>query len=213
MLKQVGLTSITVGIETPNETTLKHYKRAPINDDKQRIFVETCRQLGIRTVAGFMIGFPEDTAQSIKGVLRYARNVNPTFANFNVVTPYPGTEFFTQVQDQIADFDYTKYNVYTPVMKYQHLTADEVRDWHARCFTKFYFRWDWLKAHAHLLWPVTRWLGMGPGRTATPVPSVDIVPIGPAVDSAVSPLPILPQIVTSVAGDNCHTGGNERRVA
>lgn len=159
VLRAVGLTSITVGIETPNEATLKQYKRAPINDDKQRQFVETCRRLGIRTVAGFMIGFPEDTAQSIKGVLRYAKAVNPTFANFNIVTPYPGTEFYNQVMQDIADFDYTKYNVYTPVMRYQHLTPAEVRDWHARCFKKYYFRWEWLKEHAHLIWPMTRLLG------------------------------------------------------
>ncbi|MDB5384470.1 MAG: hypothetical protein JWM11_116 [Planctomycetaceae bacterium] len=167
LLKSVGLTSITVGIETPDETTLKHYKRAPINDDKQRVFVETCRRLGIRTVAGFMIGFPEDTAQSIKAVLRYAKSVNPTFANFNIVTPYPGTEFFDQAREDIADFDYTKYNVYTPVMRYQHLTHDDVREWHARCYQKYYFRWDWLKENAHLLWPSTRWLGFGRPSVAT----------------------------------------------
>ncbi len=161
ILKEVGLTAITVGIETPDETTLKQYKRAPVNDDKQRQFTETCRRLGIRTVAGFMIGFPEDTAQSIKGVLRYAKGVNPTFANFNIVTPYPGTEFYNQVVQDIADFDFTKYNVYTPVMKYQHLTAEEVTAWHARCFTKYYFRWDWIKAHAHLIWPAAKWLGFG----------------------------------------------------
>ena len=51
-------------------------------------------------------------------MLAYAKSVNPTYANFNIVTPYPGTEFFQQVKDEIADFDFTKYNVYTPVMKY-----------------------------------------------------------------------------------------------
>jgi anaerobic magnesium-protoporphyrin IX monomethyl ester cyclase len=197
LLKSVGLTSITVGIETPDEKTLKHYKRAPINDDKQRVFVETCRRLGIRTVAGFMIGFPEDTAQSIKGVLRYAKSVNPTFANFNIVTPYPGTEFYNQAKQDIADFDYTKYNVYTPVMKYQNLTHDEVRDWHARCYQKFFFRWDWLKANAHLVWPSSKWLGFKANSkvesdesktalvetTAEKSPTVSAIPL-PIVDDA-----------------------------
>ncbi len=183
VLSEVGLTAITVGIETPDEGTLKQYKRAPINDDKQRQFIETCRRLGIRTVAGFMIGFPEDTAQSIKGVLRYAKAVNPTFANFNIVTPYPGTEFYNQVVQDIADFDFTKYNVYTPVMKYQHLTVDEVTAWHARCFTKYYFRWDWVKAHAHLLWPTTKWLGFGYSPAPEPqAPATIALPIVTASD-------------------------------
>ena len=72
-LAQAGLTSITFGIETPDEATLRRYRRAPIRDDRQRDFIELCRRLGIRTVAGFMIGFPEDTAERIEAVLRYAR--------------------------------------------------------------------------------------------------------------------------------------------
>lgn len=153
VLKDVGLTSITVGIETPDENTLRQYKRAPINDDKQREFVARCREMGIRTVAGFMIGFPDDTASDIRGVLKYAKAVNPTYANFNIVTPYPGTEFFNEVKDEIADFDFSKYTVYTPVMKYKNLTREEVLRLHAKCFTSYYFRWQYLKDNAQLLWP------------------------------------------------------------
>lgn len=167
-LREVGLTSITVGIETPDEDTLRRYKRAPVNDDRQREFVALCRGLGIRTVAGFMIGFPQDTAKSIYAVLRYAKAVNPTYANFNVVTPYPGTEFFEQVKQQIASFDYTKYTVYTPVMKYQHLTSENVARLHARCFTSYFFRWDYLRDNAHLLWPALQRLGIGLAKTPAP---------------------------------------------
>lgn len=180
MLRAVGLTSITVGIETPDETTLRQYKRAPIRDDKQRDFVLLCRQLGIRTVAGFMLGFPEDTAESIRGVLRYAKDVGPTYANFNIVTPYPGTEFFGHVRDQIADFDFSKYDVYTPVMKYEHLTPEQVADFHAKCFTKYYFRWRYVRENAHLHWPFLQRFGVGrnasrsaevePPQAATPQP-------------------------------------------
>jgi anaerobic magnesium-protoporphyrin IX monomethyl ester cyclase len=152
-LRRVGLTSITVGIETPNEQTLRHYKRAPIKDDRQREFVAMCRKLGVRTVAGFMIGFPEDTAASIESVLKYAKAVGPTFANFNVVTPYPGTEFFAQVRQDIASFDFTEYSVYTPVMKYRHLTADQVANLHARAFIAYYYRSRWIAENAHLLLP------------------------------------------------------------
>lgn len=170
-LREVGLVSITVGIETPDEDTLRTYKRAPINDDRQREFVARCRSMGIRTVAGFMVGFPDDTERSIRGVLKYAKAVGPTYANFNVVTPYPGTEFFNQVKEQVADFDYTKYSVYTPVMKYKHLTSDQVAELHAKCFTRYYFRWQYLKENGPLLWPM---LGRIPGlRQPLPPPAAN----------------------------------------
>ena len=160
-LADVGLTSITVGIETPSEDTLRRYHRAPVRDDKQREFVVLCRSLGIRTVAGFMIGFPEDTEESIRTVLRYAKAVNPTFANFNVVTPYPGTEFYEQIKPQIENFDTTNYTVYTPVLKYKNLTSEQVADLHAKCFLSYYFRTRWLTANGPLVWPSLRLLGMG----------------------------------------------------
>lgn len=188
-LRDVGLTSITVGIETPDETTLRRYKRAPISDDRQLAFVARCRELGIRTVAGFMLGFPEDTAQSIRHVLKYAKRVNPTFANFNVVTPYPGTEFFQEVKDQISDVDFTKYNVYTPVMKYQHLTTEQVRELHARCFSSYYFRWKYLEANARLLWPWLKWLGLRQGKPVE-APLLPIIAKGNAETSTVA-LPII----------------------
>ena len=153
VLKDAGLTAITVGIETPSEETLRKYSRQPINDDKQREFVARCREMGIRTVAGFMVGFPEDTEDSILSVMDYARRVNPTFANFNIVTPYPGTQFHDLVQDQISDFDYSKYSVYQPVMKYQNLTSQRVSELHALCFNKFYFRSRYFVDNARLLWP------------------------------------------------------------
>jgi radical SAM superfamily enzyme YgiQ (UPF0313 family) len=161
MLKRVGLTSITVGIETPDEQTMRRYHRWPGADDRQGEFIAACRALGIRTVAGFLIGFPDDTEDSIRRVLDYAKSLGPTFANFNVVTPYPGTEFFEQSKDQIADSDFSRYTVYTPVLKYKHLTTAEVSALHAKCFRQYYFRRQYARDNARLLWPGLDWLGTG----------------------------------------------------
>ena len=180
VLHRVGLTSITVGIETPNDDTLRRYHRAPVADDRQAEFVATCRSLGIRTVAGFMIGFPDDTEEAIRNVMNYALKVNPTFANFNIVTPYPGTQFFDEIKDRIDDFNFGHYSVYTPVLKYTHLSAERVRALHAKCFNHFYFRAGWLRDNAALLWPWLTRFGIGkaakkaapsaPGHTAVPAP-------------------------------------------
>ena len=82
--------------------------------------------------------------------------VEPDFANFNLVTPYPGTPFYEQVRDQIASFDFSRYDVYSPVLRYEHLSADDVSRLQARAFAKFYFRPQWLAANAALVWPRMR---------------------------------------------------------
>ena len=147
-LRRAGLTSITFGVETPSAETLRQHHRVPIPRDRHHEFIAACRDLGIRTVAGFMIGFPEDTEESIRGVLGYAKSLNPTFANFNVVTPYPGTEFFKLSKDAIADFDFSRYTSFTPVMKYQHLSADDVTRMHHWCARRYYFRWQYVVENA-----------------------------------------------------------------
>ncbi|HTI52074.1 MAG TPA: radical SAM protein, partial [Planctomycetaceae bacterium] len=153
LLRDVGLTSVTVGIETPSRDTLVKYTRAPIKDDKQSQFVDMCRQLGIRVIAGFMIGFPEDTRQSIRAVLRYAKQVDPFVANFNVCTPYPGTDWLAEIDHLIANRDWSRYDVYTPNLKYEHLTAGEVHELHQECFRQYYFRWKYLKENGQFLLP------------------------------------------------------------
>ncbi|MEA1950890.1 MAG: hypothetical protein U9N87_05865, partial [Planctomycetota bacterium] len=164
--KRVGLTNITVGIESPDESALKQYHRAAINSDRQREFVSLCRGMGIRTVAGFMIGFPEDTESSVRAVLEYAKLVGPTYANFNVVTPYPGTDFFEQIKEKISDFDFSHYDVYTPVLKYDNLSAQRIGELHGKCFRHYYFRWPYLAANAHLIWPILQRFGIGRSRSS-----------------------------------------------
>jgi len=152
-LRAAGLTSVTVGIETPSHETLRRYKRALIKDDKQRHFVDLCRELGIRVVAGFMIGFPEDTRATMRAVLRYAKAVNPFAANFNVCTPYPGTPFFKQVEAQIASRDWSRFDVYTPNLTYENLSPHEVAQFHHKCIRQFYGRWQYLAANWRFLLP------------------------------------------------------------
>ena len=184
MLRDVGLTSVTVGIETPSRETLVKYKRAPIKDDKQRQFVAMCRGLGIRVVAGFMIGFPEDTRQSIRAVLRYAKQVEPFVANFNVCTPYPGTGFIDEIAPQIASRDWSRYDVYTPNLKYEHMTSEEVAQLHEECFRQYYFRWDYLKENWPFMFPGLHRLASVFSRAPRETPQIALSAMRPAADES-----------------------------
>ncbi len=81
-----------------------------------------------------------------------------------MVTPYPGTAFYEDEKrrGRIADFDFSRYSSYAPVMKYEHLAAADIERLHARSFNHFFFRWDYLRENAALLWPLLR--RFGPAR-------------------------------------------------
>jgi anaerobic magnesium-protoporphyrin IX monomethyl ester cyclase len=157
-LKDAGLTSITFGVETPEIEVLRRHQRVSLPADRQREFVERCRSLGIRTVAGFMIGFPDDTEQSIRRVLAYAKWLNPTFANFNIVTPYPGTRYFRDHCERGPAPSFHDFTVYRAVLPCRQLSAEQVQSLHDKCFRQYYFRWQYVRENAELLWPgLRRW--------------------------------------------------------
>jgi radical SAM superfamily enzyme YgiQ (UPF0313 family) len=175
-MRRAGLTSVTIGIETPSDATLQSHHRQTIDPDRQRAFIADCRGMGIRTVAGFMIGFPEDTEQSIRRVRDYAIALGPTFANFNVVTPYPGTAFHDQMRDRLGAADYGRLDVYTPMLRCDHLTQERIEQLLAGCFRRYYFRWQYLRENASLLWPALRPI-IGRGECPPAPPRADRAPV------------------------------------
>jgi radical SAM superfamily enzyme YgiQ (UPF0313 family) len=161
VLKRVGLTSIRVGIETPDQQTQLRYGRIPVEEERQRDFIALCRGMGIRTLAGFVLGFPDDTETEIRGLLEYALQLNPTRAEFQVLTPYPGTRFYDEHQEWIVQRDFPRYARYTPLLEGDALTPEQLRTLQGECFERFYCRWGYLRANAHLLWPGLSRLGIG----------------------------------------------------
>jgi len=152
VLKRVGLSCVTVGVETPDLRMLQRHGRAAVEPECHRDLVALCRSLGIRTTATFMIGFPGETEESVLATLEYAQSINPTFAQFHLVTPYPGTRFAAE-QEGAAE---------------GRLPGERLESLLETCFRRFYFRRAYLVDNAHLVWPgLRRW---GPGRERRVLP-------------------------------------------
>jgi radical SAM superfamily enzyme YgiQ (UPF0313 family) len=179
VLKRVGLTSVRVGIETPDQQMQVRHGRVPVDDDRQRDFVALCRGMGIRTAAGFLLGFPDDTETSIRGLLDYATQLNPTRAEFHILRPYPGTRFFDEIQPRTVHGDVAvpaaRADGTTAPQEFsgQALTPEQLETLQGECFERFYGRWQYLQANAHLLWPGLARLGIGrePEATADGTPA------------------------------------------
>ena len=73
-------------------------------------------------------------------VLNYARQVNPTYANFNIVTPYPGTEFFLEAKNRGSGIRFFKIHGLSPGHAIRKPDGRRGQRLHGRCFAKFYFR-------------------------------------------------------------------------
>ena len=47
-----------------------------------------------------MFGFPTETEEDRLKTIAFAKTLNPTYASFHKVTPYPGTPLFEVVRDR-----------------------------------------------------------------------------------------------------------------
>ncbi|MFO8058756.1 MAG: radical SAM protein [bacterium] len=87
---EAGAHTLIMGVETADETALQSYGKS-LAPDKVAEGFRKCREKGIRTVATFIIGLPEDTTESIHNTMRLACELSPDFVSYNVAVPRSGT--------------------------------------------------------------------------------------------------------------------------
>lgn len=81
-MHQAGCRSILFGVESGNKEVLARTKKG-IQLPQAEQFVEWCREIGIDTVASFIIGLPLETPERIVETIQFAKQLNPTYAQFH----------------------------------------------------------------------------------------------------------------------------------
>jgi radical SAM superfamily enzyme YgiQ (UPF0313 family) len=135
-----GLRAITFGVESVSPTTLKHVGRRPIPPEYQRRIIDHCRSLGIVTVAFYVLGFLDDDWQSIAATIDYAAGLGSAVALFRILTPYPGTPLWKQIEPLVFETDWQRFDGFTPTFRHPNLTSRELTFLLGAAYTRFYMR-------------------------------------------------------------------------
>src|SRR5919108_221503 len=104
-LYAAGFRAMSFGVESVDPTTLRKSGRRPIPETHQRTIIDHCREKGILTAAFYVFGFLQDDWNSIAATIDYAVDLGSTFAQFKILTPYPGTPMFQQLEPRIYEQD------------------------------------------------------------------------------------------------------------
>ena len=135
-----GLRAISYGVESVSPEALKRVGRRPVPEAHHREVIQHCRTLGIVTAAFYVIGFPTDDWQSVAATIDFAIEMNSAFAQFKLLTPYPGTPLFKQLKARIYETDWQKFDGFTPTFTHPNLTARELMFLLGAAYTRFYMR-------------------------------------------------------------------------
>ncbi len=139
-----GFRAMSFGVESLDPATLKKSGRRPIPQSHQREIIEHCRKLGIVTAAFYVLGFLQDDWNSIAATIDYATDLGSTFAQFKMLTPYPGTPMFKQIEPLLTETDWEKFDGYTPTFAHPNLSERELRFLLGAAYKRFYMRPSYL---------------------------------------------------------------------
>ena len=115
-MRRSGCVRVNIGVESGNNEILRSVKKGH-TIEKAYPAVDLCRQKGIEVGAFFMIGFPEETEETLRDTLTAIKKINADNIMLSIFTPYPGSELFEVCKELGVvddDFDITIYNHQSP---------------------------------------------------------------------------------------------------
>lgn len=138
-MKKAGCWNLFFGYESGDQQLLDNInKRITL-----RQIAETnrlCKKIGIEVRASFMIALPGETPELAKKTIKFAKKLNPDYAQFCITTPYPGTELYENVNKYgrlIEDF--SKFNIWEPVfIPYGYKNQEEIKEMERKAMKEFY---------------------------------------------------------------------------
>ncbi|MBI4355765.1 MAG: radical SAM protein [Candidatus Omnitrophica bacterium] len=146
LLYAAGMRSINCGVESASPEVLKSARRT-MSFPKLEQEIRNCERKGIRVAAFYVLGLPADTTASIRETLRYAGQLNTYVAQFHINTPFPGTQMYEQLRNQIVETNWERFDSFTPVFRHPNLSSDELVGLRREAFVSYYFRPAYLRKH------------------------------------------------------------------
>lgn len=143
-MKDVGLYSISVGIESGSERVLKDMKKN-LTKEKIRSGIELIKECGLEVSGFFIIGYPSETKEDIMKTINFAISLDLKRAGFSLFKPFPGTEAEKILKEKgeledMLDEDWGKFVLADAVYAPPGFTKEEMRKLRKIALMRFYFR-------------------------------------------------------------------------
>jgi radical SAM superfamily enzyme YgiQ (UPF0313 family) len=170
-----GCTGVFVGFESlSDQNLLDAKKKTPRCADYARR-VAMLHDYGIQVNGSFVLGFDHDGPDVFERTVEWIEQVRLECATFHILTPYPGTPLFRQMESEgrLLHKDWTRYDTAHVVFKPRKMTCEQLADGYAWCYRRLfshasiwrrrpldvravpaYLGMSYLYKRANWLWPV-----------------------------------------------------------
>jgi len=141
-LRKSGLNWVLLGVENSEPSTLESFKKG-ITPEDAKTALKLLKKNDIFAHAMFIIGNRKDTEKSIIRLREFANELDPDFAMFGILTPFPGNQIFEEAKrnDWIEDTNWSHYDMVHAIMPTETLSTNEVQEQLYECYRSFYGSW------------------------------------------------------------------------
>jgi radical SAM superfamily enzyme YgiQ (UPF0313 family) len=136
-----GVREIFIGLESINPDTLIAAKKRQNKITEYRTMLQAWRRHGVLIYAGYIVGFPTDTAESVARDIAIIQEELPVdILEFFMLTPLPGSEDHQKLFKAGAwlDPDLNAYDGEHPAQRHPLMTPEEWTRLYWRCWELYY---------------------------------------------------------------------------
>ncbi len=135
-----GCTGVFIGFESLSDRNLADaHKKTPRTDDYARR-VALLHENGIQVNGSFVLGFDQDRRDSFAWTVEWIESNHLECATFHILTPYPGTPLFQQMEmeGRLLHRDWSLYDTAHVVFRPKHMSAEELASGYAWCYERLF---------------------------------------------------------------------------
>ncbi len=135
-----GCTGVFIGFESLRDENLTDArKRGPRADDYARR-VELFHDNGIQVNGSFVLGFDHDRPDVFDRTAQWIEENRLECATFHILTPYPGTPLFRQMEAEgrLLHKNWDLYDTAHVVFRPRHLTPEQLADGYDGCYRRLF---------------------------------------------------------------------------
>jgi radical SAM superfamily enzyme YgiQ (UPF0313 family) len=146
LMKRAGCSRIHFGVEAGSREMMKKLKKGITQKLCIKAF-KAAREAKIDTLGYFMFGCPEESRSQMDETLNFALMLNPDYAHFSILTPFPGTPVYADAlntglfeSDYWREYSAAPNENFSPRFLPNTLPENDLKDILKRSYRKFYLR-------------------------------------------------------------------------
>ncbi len=140
LLGRAGCHEMFVGVESFDKKTLREANKFHNQPGSYQEIIRLCHKAGISSHFSNIIGFPNDTKESIQSQLEIIQQLNPAISSFYILTPIPGTEQYADYKAQglLLEKNIDRYDATCLTWLHPTISAEDMSKLLFRCYIDFY---------------------------------------------------------------------------